>query len=318
MRCLRSVPDVPARIYVDSGSTDGSQDFARSLGFTVLDLELGQGQEFTAARARNLGLAAIADSHPEVRFVHTADGDCELTPGWVQQARETLAADETLAVVFGRRREKYPTRNIYHVACEIEWDVPAGEARSCGGDALFRLAALQSVNGYNPRLIAGEEPDLCLRLRQNGWRIWANGRDMTLHDVDIGSMRQSWRRAMRAGHATAELAALHGRQGDPGWHRFLLSIFFWTGVMALAALLLLGAAAFQSAVFLALGLAVVALLAVQVVRTSGQARRKGFGQGTALKWGLLLFVFKIAQVQGVLIYWARRLTSSRRTLIEYK
>ena len=54
-----------------------------------------------------------------------------------------------------------------------------GAARACGGDALMRTAALAEVGGYDPNLIAGEEPELCVRLRAAGWQIYTLDREMT-------------------------------------------------------------------------------------------------------------------------------------------
>ena len=65
-RCLESVKGrCDAMVYVDSGSTDGSVEFARSQGADVLELD--RDQPFTAARARNAGwerLRTISPSHP--------------------------------------------------------------------------------------------------------------------------------------------------------------------------------------------------------------------------------------------------------------
>lgn len=315
-RCLQSVHGMSARVYVDSGSTDGSQDFARSLGFVVLDLD--PNDEFTAARARNLGLFYLAGNHPQIRFVQTVDGDCEVFPGWAKQARDHMTNDATLAVIFGRRRERFPGKNIYHRACEIEWNVPAGPARSCGGDALFRLASLVEVGGFNPRLIAGEEPDLCYRLRRANWRILSDGLDMTLHDVDIGSFRQWWRRALRAGHGITELVAIHGSNADEGWRRFLFSSFFWTAVLLVTSLLLLMALLATSMVLLSTGVALFLVIVLQAIRTGARARSNFQTTAMAMRWGALLFVSKVAQVQGMLLYWRRRLTSTRKAIIEYK
>lgn len=315
-RSLQSVPDFGARIYVDSGSTDGSQQFARSLGFTVLDLD--RSTEFTAARARNLGICHIAENFPAVRLVQTIDGDCELVADWVAQAAARLRGDEKLAVVFGRRRERFPDRNLYHRACEIEWNVPVGAANSCGGDALFRLTALIEAGGYNPRLISGEEPDLCYRLRRRGWSIYSDGCDMTRHDVDITSMKQWWRRALRAGHGIAELVAIHGRGADKGWDRFVLSGFLWSGMLLLTAAILLVAIVKASSTLLAVALLLVLLLVIQVVRTGKRARMSFHSDRDAFGWGGLLLLSKLAQLQGTLLYWRRRLTSSRRSIIEYK
>src|SRR6187551_3731615 len=102
--CLRSLPAGSDVVYVDSGSSDGSVAFARSLGFRVVELSTERG--FTAARARNAGLAALADPPPA--YIQMVDGDCEVDSGWIAKARAALAAEPDLAVVFGRRRERFP------------------------------------------------------------------------------------------------------------------------------------------------------------------------------------------------------------------
>ena len=62
---------------------------------------------------------------------------------------------------------------------------------------------------YRADLIAGEEPELCLRLRQAGWRIWRLNYEMTLHDAAIMRFSQWWRRTLRGGYAYANGAYLH-------------------------------------------------------------------------------------------------------------
>ena len=88
--------------------------------------------------------------------------------GWLKGAFEHLEADPKLAVVCGRRRERYPNDSIYNRFCDIEWDTPVGSAKWCGGDAMMRVTALREVDGYNDALIAGEAPELCVRLRASG------------------------------------------------------------------------------------------------------------------------------------------------------
>lgn len=316
VRCLNSIHGFAARVYVDSGSTDGSQELARSLGFHVLDLD--SAQEFTAARARNLGIFFIADNYPQVSLIQTVDGDCELTPGWTEQAQRRLASDPALAVVFGRRRERFPDRNLYHRACDAEWNVPVGPAASSGGDALFRLSALKEVGGFNPDLISWEEPDLCFRLRRADWRIYSDGQDMTVHDVDISSLRQWWRRALRAGLGIAALASLHGLSADKGWRRFLLRGFFWAALLVSALIALVLGLLLQSPVLLVAGLLILAVMALQVVRTAIRSRSKFRSFGAALQWSSLLLASKVAEAQGACVYWFRRLTSSRMAIVEYK
>jgi glycosyltransferase involved in cell wall biosynthesis len=102
-RCLESVRGAAPRVvYVDSGSTDGSVERARGLGADVVELDLST--PFTAARARNEGLARLLELAPGTRFVQFVDGDCELAEGWIARARAELESRPRAAVVFGRRR----------------------------------------------------------------------------------------------------------------------------------------------------------------------------------------------------------------------
>ena len=210
--CLDALTAVSPVIYVDSGSTDGSVAAAQSRGVQVVELDMTQ--PFTAARARNVGLAALPEGTELVQFL---DGDCVVQDGWLEQANAYLEAEPEVAVVCGRRREIYPQASIYNALIDAEWDTPVGEARACGGDALMRVDALQAVGGYNPELIAGEEPDLCVRLRQEGWRIWRLDAEMTAHDAQITQFGQWWKRINRAGHAFAEGVALHGAPPERHW-----------------------------------------------------------------------------------------------------
>ncbi|MDF1728363.1 MAG: glycosyltransferase, partial [Sulfitobacter sp.] len=221
-------------VYVDSGSTDGSQAAARALGAEVLALDLSR--PFTAARARNEGLARV---DPQTEFVQFLDGDCCLRKGWLEAASDFLAHRPEVAVVCGRRRERHPEASIYNRLIDREWDTPLGEARACGGDALMRAAALHEVGGYRDSLIAGEEPELCVRLRARGWKVWRLDREMTWHDAELTRLGQWWQRSKRAGHAFAEGAALHGAPPERHWVAETRRALLWG--MALPVLILAAA-----------------------------------------------------------------------------
>ena len=81
-------------------------------------------------------------------------------------------------------------------------------------DALIRTEALLRVDGYREDLIAGEEPEMCYRMRQLGYRIRRIQHEMTLHDANISSPSQWYQRTKRAGHAYAEWVALHGSESE--------------------------------------------------------------------------------------------------------
>lgn len=301
--CLASLQgSVKPLVYVDSGSTDGSVEAAREFGADVVELDMAV--PFTAARARNTGLARAIEIAPATRLIQFLDGDCTLHPDWIGTAQAALAADSDLAVVCGRRREKYPEASLWNRLIDAEWDTPIGEARACGGDALIRRQALEDVGGYPDGMIAGEEPEMCFRMRQKGWKIRRIDAEMTSHDAAMTRFSQWWKRARRAGHAYAEGAALHGRETDERYNmaetrRALL----WGAGLPVALL-------FAAFLVTSWALSGVLIYPAQVVRL----KAKG------LDWveAVFLTLAKFPEALGVLSYWQSRLTGRQRRLIEYK
>lgn len=214
--CLRSVVSrVQHIVYVDSGSTDGSCEMAADMGVHVIRLDMSV--PFTAARARNIGWRSLMSRMPNLVFIQFVDGDCELTPGWLNDGRIFLDSNPEFAAVCGRLIEKYPERSIYNRLCQYEWDAPSGEAEACGGIAMFRATALLAAHGFRDELIAGEEPELCYRLRLMNWKFMRLPGSMAYHDAAIMKFTQWWRRSKRAGYAFAEGAWLHGRGPERYW-----------------------------------------------------------------------------------------------------
>ena len=151
-RCLTSLIGQVARvIYVDSGSTDDSVAFARSLGVEVVELDMSV--PFTAARARNAGFAALMTDGPLPDHVQFVDGDCAVVEGWIDVALAHLEAHPELGLVTGWRSEIAPEASLYNAMCDVEWHRPAGPITACGGDMLVRRTAFESVDGLNPTLI---------------------------------------------------------------------------------------------------------------------------------------------------------------------
>ncbi|MEM8756817.1 MAG: glycosyltransferase [Planctomycetota bacterium] len=308
--CLGSLlRQASAVVYVDSGSTDGSAELARSLGAQVVDLDLSV--PFTAARARNEGLARLRAAAPEAEFVQFVDGDCELVEGFVDAALGRFAAEPELAVVCGRRRERHSEATLWNRLTDIEWDTPVGVARSCGGDALIRVSALAEVGGYDPSVIAGEEPEMCFRLRALGWTIERIDQEMTLHDAAMTRFGQWWKRSVRAGHAAAEGAWMHGRSPERFSVRRVARPVFWAGLLPLLAL----AAAWWT---VGISLAVLAgLYAVQWWRIRSREARQGRIDFPGA-YAMFVLIGQFALLVGVLTFARNRLLGRRATIIEYK
>lgn len=307
VRCLASAQRSGVEIvYVDSGSTDDSLARARGAGAEVVKLDLSQ--PFTAARARNAGVARLCEKGPLPDYVQFVDGDCELVEGWIETAQDFLEANRQVAAVCGRRRERFPQASIYNRICDIEWDTPIGQTKATGGDVLMRMTAFEAVGGFNPNLIAGEEPELCVRLRKAGWEIWRLDREMTLHDADMTRFGQWWKRARRGGHAFAEGAAMHGappeRHGVAGTRRALV----WGLVLPL--LIILGGLFITPWAWLG-----VLAYPAQVVRL---ALREDISRLATWQEAFFSMLIKFPETLGVLEYWLRRLWHRPSRLIEYK
>lgn len=288
-------------IYVDSGSTDGSVPMAEAIGAKVVALDMNR--PFTAARARNAGVARLVEiGHDAKGYIQFMDGDCSLQEGWLDMARCFMNAHPDVAAVCGRRRERFPEASIFNRLIDYEWATPVGETQACGGDVLMRFNAFQAVGGYNPALIAGEEPDLCFRMRQVGWRIWRLDAEMTLHDAEMTRLGQWWQRCKRAGYAFAEGMAMHGTTPERYNVAQTRRALIWGAALPLT-------------VFFGLMLTPWALLLAGLWGLKILKLRLG-----GYDWARSVFLTfgNLPEAQGVLSYYLTRLTGRKRRLIEYK
>lgn len=307
--CLLSLKrDIDHVVYVDSGSKDGSVALAQSLGVEVVLLDLSV--PFTAARARNAGLARLLEQLPELTYIQFVDGDCEVQPGWLAKAARFLSENKRFAIACGRRRERFPEITLYNQLCDLEWDTPFGEAKACGGDALIRVQALKEVEGYREGLIAGEEPEMCFRMRELGWKVMRLNAEMTLHDAAMTRLGQWWKRNKRAGHAYAEGYALHGKTAERFKKKECMSIVFWAAILPTLILII--------SVLNPWFISLFTLYLIQIFRLALNHNSK-LGKG----WLSLLYATsnvmgKWPQLQGILSYLINVRRGNFATLIEYK
>ncbi len=306
VRCLMSVrPQVKFMVYVDSGSVDGSTEAAERLGASVVNLDMAE--PFTAARARNAGYAAVKALMPDIRFVQFIDGDCELVNGWLDVAAKFISQQSDIAVVCGRRRERYPSASVYNRLCDLEWDTPIGQAAACGGDSLVRVEALEAVGGFRTQLIAGEEPELCLRLRERRWKVWRLDAEMTRHDVAITRFGQWWGRAVRFGYGATEVSRLHWRSPLAIWKRELARAIFWGALVPVSIAL--------AALFHPIALTAVLIYPAQICRV---AIARGPTSSQSWAYAFYMTLAKFAELQGILKFYWRRFRRQAVELIEYK
>ncbi len=308
VRCLESLraaeydPDRLELIYVDTNSTDASCANAERFAARVIRINP---ERPCAAAARNAGFRAATHD-----LVHFFDGDTIVHPAWFRTAVPVLA-DPAVACVFGQRTEIAPRATIYNFWTHHDWYVPPGPAHHCAGDALFRREVLERTNGFDETLIAGEEPDLCYRIRRGlGMIILALDAPMTRHDMNMTRFAQYWRRCTRTGHAYAEVGA---RYPDIHWNRER-----WRDPLhiLLAAAALLGT-------FLSWSpwpiVAWMALLSVLITRNALRLRRRVGSLPSAWLYAVHHYLAKLPITLGEFDYWRRRLFKrTPKPLIEYR
>lgn len=309
--CLASVMGKAAlAVYVDSGSTDDSVAMARDMGAVVVELD--STAPFTAARARNAGAALLQSMATDGEmFVQFVDGDCEMREEWWEATTTAMERDAGVVAVCGRLRERYPEATIYNKLCDLEWNTAVGEAKACGGIAMMRLGAFRAAGGFNEGIIAGEEPELCFRMRRAGGRIRRIDAEMALHDAAMTRFGQWWKRAKRAGHAYAEGMALHGRSVEKFNVAEVRSILLWGLLLPVAAVgfawLTWGAS-----------LALLGGYVVQLTRIRNYRISIGDSASDADLYARFCVLGKFPQVLGVGQYWWNRMLGKRSRIIEHK
>jgi len=294
-------------IYVDSSSTDGSPELAARSGAKVIAVHP---ERPTAANGRNAGWQCATSE-----LILFLDGDTVLDPDFALAACKAMEQGPSVGAVWGHRREIQPEASIYNRILDLDWVYPPGFTEFCGGDVLMRRQVLVGTGGFDERLIAGEEPELCRRIRSQGYAILHIDCPMTGHDLQITRWSQYWKRATRAGHAYAEVSERFRNTEDPFWstdrRRNLMRGGFW--LVSLTIVILVSLFFGFLPILLWLG-----LLMGLSVRSAWKARRKNASLGTLLLYGVHSHLQQIPILAGQLQYELGKRQRKARKLIEYK
>lgn len=297
-RSLRSVlrTGYPT-VYADSGSSDGSAALAESMGVTVVKLD--PSRPMNASRGRKEGFARILRDYPqfELEYVLFLDGDCVLDERFVPAAIDVMKRRPEVGVVCGRRSELHPEASVYNRIANLEWDTPVGERESCGGDALYRVNVYVQAGGFDETILAGEEPELCFRIRSISCKVLRLDVPMTWHDMGMTQFQQWWRRGVRTGYGALDVRV---RYSLPYYNRQLASAWIWALGWPLLSVGLI--TLFTVIGGLAAGswatLTVCSSLPLQVFRIACKGHARGLSRTDALAYGTLMMVNKWASVCG--------------------
>jgi cellulose synthase/poly-beta-1,6-N-acetylglucosamine synthase-like glycosyltransferase len=275
--CLTSVAGrgLPV-VYVDGNSSDGSALLARSLGALVVEEDPSKPN--CAGSARNAGFERLCAIDPNVRFVQFVDADCEVVDDWLGRGHRYLEEHPDVALVAGRRRERFAERSIYNRLADIEWDLPVGEIEHSHGDMMVRVDAFRRIGGFDPNAFVAEDHDLCVRLRKDGARLVRIDAEMTLHDIAMTRFRQWFLRCVRSGYGFPDMALRHGRASGRPWARETGSTIFW-GIALPVLILLLTWPTRGASVLLAVA------YPLQIVRIARRHRKAGMPARDAWLYG---------------------------------
>jgi glycosyltransferase involved in cell wall biosynthesis len=311
-RCLKSICCIRGfekiqLIYSDSASTDGSAQLAAQYG---ADVVVVYPERPTAAIGRNAGWRRASEE-----FVLFLDGDTVLHPDFPRAACDAMIADCQICAVWGHRREMYPDQSIYNRVLDLDWVYAPGFMEACGGDVLMRSSALTKAGGYDEQLIAGEEPELCRRLRAQGYSILHIDHPMTRHDLHITRWSQYWKHGRRAGYAYAQVSDRFKSTGDPFWRsdarRGIMLGCFW-GFSLIAALV-------ASVRYSYLPMAIwLCLFLSASIRSAWRARWKNNNVMTLILYGAHSHLQHLPISIGQLQYLLDKRRGRQRDLIEYK
>lgn len=312
VRALQSVSDGRRPlVYVDSGSSDESCERARERGAAVVDLDMAQ--PFTAARARNAGFKRLREEHPELTYVQFVDGDCEVDSKWIETAATELDANPDVGAVCGYLKERHPEQSVYNKICDVEWHLgPIGPTPNFGGNVMIRTDALENAGGWNPDVIAGEDDELAVRLRKEGYELIRLDYESMTHDVDMHYAWQWWRRQKRTGYAYAQVSELHGATSpERKFVREKRRALLWGLAVPAGALLMAPPT---------LGVSCLALARYPAVgaRVAMQTRKRGFPWAHSLAWGVSCALSSFPEAIGVAKFHLDALQDRKPEIIEHK
>ncbi len=313
IRCLKSVTRRGVTVvYVDSGSTDSSVAVARDLNVDVVELDMST--PFCAARARNEGYARLVTNSPQVRFVQFVDGDCELADDWLSVAHAEIKKNPDTAIVSGWLHERQPEVSVYNRLGEVEWNFSGiGEVESVGGIFMIRREAFDSVSGFDPTVASGEEPELCQRLRRKAWRLFRIDHDMAWHDLAMTRFGQWWRRMVRFGYGTVDVAE---RFNIPRFRRNVLRARAWTAWLLV--FLMLSAFFFRGGLGSVVTMLWLGLWPAQIGRIAWRSWRSGLAPSLSVIYGFFIMLSLWPQMLGQFLWWADRRRKRTFRLVEYK
>ena len=140
----------------------------------------------------------------EAPYLLFADDDVVLEPEFVAAAIALLDADASVAGVGGRIHERqWRNGQLVREVPDLHRSGAGGAVEMLAAAWIARRSSFEAAGGYDPRLPAEEDVELCLRMAAAGGRIVALDRRAAYHDCtprpSIAEIRRRWSSGLFAG-----------------------------------------------------------------------------------------------------------------------
>ncbi|XZE17900.1 glycosyltransferase [Pirellulaceae bacterium SH449] len=162
------LPDTEV-IFVDSASTDRSIEIAKD--YPIRIIQLRPDWRLCVAAGRYTG---YLHSHGE--YILFLDGDAELNAEWVAKSVRFMDENPEYGGVAGVLDEEYIDREgVNHGGAKNVFGQDLRKSQQdcklLGGIAMYRRQAMELAGPVNPHLPTAEDHELCMRIRNNGFKL---------------------------------------------------------------------------------------------------------------------------------------------------
>jgi GT2 family glycosyltransferase/glycosyltransferase involved in cell wall biosynthesis len=194
-------PEISTEIIViDDCSTDGTEDYLSSLGDRVRVLRNASRGCF----GHNMNKAAL-QAYGD--YLLLLNNDTEVTPFWLRRMLDAARADTSIGVVGNRHLypdgwtinhagiafdarcrpvHLYPGQAADFWAANVSREFQALTGACC----LVRRSVFLELEGFDPNFHNGwEDIDLCLRLRERGYKVWYAADSVIYHRISATAGR---------------------------------------------------------------------------------------------------------------------------------
>jgi glycosyltransferase involved in cell wall biosynthesis len=185
-------------LLVDSASSDATIHIAAKYPINIIQLQADQ--RLTAAAGRFVGY-----NNTTGELILFLDGDMALCKGWLKKAITVMHQRKNVAVVSGTLIEvsKSAEADVERILQQTDFTKQIKEVLHGGGAAIYRREVLEQVGTFNPYLYSDEEPELCIRIRHAGYRIFKLDYPVAFHysgaPDNLMTLLTRWRRNLYLG-----------------------------------------------------------------------------------------------------------------------